>query len=123
MVPWLIIELLSQRKVSLSELVFERKRRFPSSGEINFKVSDTESCLRHVKEVCSLGATYIDELDGLSVSFEDWRFNLRKSNTEPLVRLNLETIGNKALLKEKVQELENVINQYVTKVGKQKKFN
>ena len=88
MIPWLLVwQLLSQKNLPLSGLISDRKSRFPSSGELNFTVSDTEKCLRSVRDLFS-DAISIEEIDGLSVNFETWRFNLRKSNTEPLVRLN-----------------------------------
>ena len=102
MIPWLLIwEFLSRERINLAELIVERKNRFPSSGEINFSVIDTEKCIQNVKNVLIAEAINIDELDGLSMSFDDWRFNLRKSNTEPLVRLNIETKGDEVLLKNK----------------------
>jgi len=110
MIPWLLIwEFLSQNKILLSKLVSQRKRQFPSSGEINFKVSDAKNCMRLVKDFYSDIAKVIDEFDGLSMCFDDWRFNLRKSNTEPLVRLNIETKANKKLLQIKTKELTNFI--------------
>ncbi len=110
MIPWLLIwEFLSQNKILLSELVSQRKRQFPSSGEINFKVSDAKNCMRLVKDFYSDIAQVIDDFDGLSMCFDDWRFNLRKSNTEPLVRLNIETRANKKLLQMKTKELTNFI--------------
>ena len=99
MIPWLLVwQLLSQKNLPLSGLISDRKSRFPSSGELNFTVSDTEKCLRSVRDLFS-DAISIEEIDGLSVNFETWRFNLRKSNTEPLVRLNVETRGDHQLLK------------------------
>ena len=110
MIPWIIIwELLSQSKASLFELFLERKKCFPSSGEINFSVLDTASKLKQVKEIYFADAKAIDEIDGLSIYFDRWRFNLRQSNTEPLVRLNVETRGDEELLKEKVKELKAIL--------------
>ena len=95
MIPWLMTwQLLSETKSTLSELIDRRKSLFPSSGELNFIVSDAVKCLQRVKYSFLSDATFIDELDGLSMSFESWRFNLRRSNTEPLVRLNIETRGD-----------------------------
>ena len=112
MIPWLLIwELLSEKKVRLSELILERKARFPSSGELNFTVLDVDDCLKTVQDSYAKNALNIDSLDGLSMSFDNWRLNLRKSNTEPLVRLNIETKGDAFLLKEKTKELKNLIKK------------
>ena len=113
MIPWLLTwELLSQTSHRLNELIKEQKSSFPSSGEINFEVSDTKSCLQQVRKLYSANASTIDLLDGLSMSFENWRFNLRQSNTEPLVRLNVETRGDELLLREKKEELESILTNF-----------
>ena len=112
MIPWLLIwELISKTGKSLGALLAECRETFPSSGEQNFKVSDAAHCLNAVKTQYQDGAEQIDELDGISMEFKDWRFNLRKSNTEPLVRLNVETRGNKDLLDQKAQELIALITR------------
>ena len=111
-IPWLLIwERLSTSNLSLSDLISERKNRFPSSGEINFAVANVSACIEKVRNQFAAKAVSIDELDGLSMSFDTWRFNLRKSNTEPLVRLNIEARGDHVLLKEKVDELKMLIGQ------------
>ena len=111
-IPWLLVwEHLSKTNCSLSDLIAERRNCFPSSGELNFKVSNASSCIERVKKHFTSHAASIDELDGLSMSFETWRFNLRKSNTEPLVRLNVESKGDHILLKAQTEELKNLINQ------------
>ena len=111
-IPWLLIwELLSLSDILLSELISERSNRFPSSGELNFTVPNAVNCIKRVQNHFVSKAISIDELDGLSMSFGTWRFNLRKSNTEPLVRLNVETRGDAALLKEKANELTLLIKQ------------
>ena len=85
MIPWLLIwQLISEEKTRLSELVSEMKNRFPSSGELNFKVSNPANCLKILESVYAADADSIDYLDGLSVTFSNWRFNLRQSNTDPL---------------------------------------
>ena len=89
----------------------KQKNRFPSSGELNFKLSNTGSCIERVRQHFVPKAASVDELDGLSMSFDNWRFNIRISNTEPLVRLNVETRGDRALLKEKTEELKILINK------------
>ena len=110
MIPWLLTwELLSQTSHRLNHLISQQKSSFPSSGEINFKVANSTICLQYVKEFYSADAHSIDDLDGLSMSFENWRFNLRQSNTEPLVRLNVETKGDELLLREKTEELESIL--------------
>ena len=110
MIPWLMVwKLLSKKKTSLAELTAARKFLYPSSGEINFKVLDPSYFIKMLKELFVDSATSIDELDGLSVSFENWRFNLRKSNTEPLLRLNVEARGDVQLLNEKTDQLKSLI--------------
>ncbi len=110
MIPWLMIwELISKRKSSLSSLIKDCHIKFPSSGEINFSVNDATACLNAVKKHYSIQAKSVDYTDGLSLTFEKWRFNLRRSNTEELVRLNIETRGDKLLLSKKTSELHNFI--------------
>ena len=110
MIPWLVVwELLSKSNLSMADLISDRKRKFPSSGELNFSVSNPTKCIKMVKNFFLKEATKVDEFDGLSISFENWRFNLRLSNTEPLVRLNVETKGDQLLLKEKIENLKNLI--------------
>ena len=90
-IPWLLVwEHLSVSNRSLSELISERRDRFPSSGELNFTLPNVEACIERVQNHFVSRATSIDEIDGLSMSFDTWRFNLRKSNTEPLVRVNID---------------------------------
>ena len=103
-----------KEKLPLSEVIANRKSRFVSSGELNFTVSDAANCLNTLKTSLAPDALLTDDLDGLSMSFENWRFNLRQSNTEPLVRLNVETRGDLLLLQEKTQELKNFIKKCVT---------
>ena len=111
-IPWLLVwEYLSLSNFSLSDLIAKQKNRFPSSGELNFKVANAVSCIEKVQEHFVSKAALINELDGLSMSFDNWRFNLRKSNTEPLVRLNVETRGDHSLLKEKTEELKTLIKK------------
>ena len=110
MIPWLLIwELISKTDKSLGALLSECRENFPSSGEQNFKVSDATLCLDTAKAKYKDTAECVDELDGISMEFKDWRFNLRKSNTEPLVRLNVEARGNKVLLEQKAEELIELI--------------
>jgi phosphomannomutase len=91
MIPWLLVaELIGRRGRRLSQLVESRRARFPSSGEINFRLADPAAAIARVADALSPEALERDETDGLSLTFADWRFNLRPSNTEPLVRLNVE---------------------------------
>ena len=109
-IPWLLVwEYLSTSNSSLLDLISEKKDCFPSSGELNFTVLDAQTCIERVQNHFVTEATAIEEIDGLSMSFDTWRFNLRKSNTEPLVRLNIETRGDRVLLKEKTEELKTLI--------------
>ena len=84
-------------------------RPIPSSGEMNFTISDADACLTRAEEVYGATALSVDHLDGVSIAHEDWRMNLRKSNTEPLVRLNIETRGAPDLLREKTDEVTQLI--------------
>ena len=106
MIPWLLVlELLSQADgKSLSELMQERMAKYPCSGEINSKVKDADEALARIEtEYGPQGK--VTKIDGLSVEFSNWRFNLRKSNTEPVIRLNVETRNDEMLMKNKTQEL------------------
>jgi phosphomannomutase len=113
MIPWLVLgQLLSESGQPLSELVGERMRLFPASGEINSKLTDAGAAIEAVKARYVPGALNVDYTDGLSVEFKEWRFNLRSSNTEPLVRLNVESRGDAALMNEKTQEILALLRQY-----------
>lgn len=106
MIPWLLmIELLSRKGKTLAELLSERMRLYPSSGETNYKIDDPDAAIARLIERYEPQAESRDDLDGVSLSFGNWRFNLRKSNTEPVVRLNLESDGDAALVAEKQAEL------------------
>ncbi len=108
MIPWLLISaLLSQKETKLSTLVADRIAAFPVSGEINNRVDDPDEVIARIEEKYGDGEK--DYTDGLSIAFPLFRFNIRKSNTEPLLRLNVETKGNAALLKEKTTELLSMI--------------
>jgi phosphomannomutase len=110
MIPWLLVaELLCTRKQPLSELVGECIRAFPSSGEINLKVSDAADVLHRVESIYAGDARLVDFTDGLSVVLGNWRFNLRASNTEPVIRLNVESRGDEALMQRKTEELLKLI--------------
>lgn len=115
MIPWLLVlELLQQRGRKLSELLAERLDMYPCSGEINSKVASTESASRLAEYVEAQYADGVrDYTDGLSVAYPGWRFNLRKSNTEPVIRLNVEVAGDKKLLQEKTDELLQMIRSEI----------
>ena len=107
MIPWLLIaELISRRNQSLADLVAGYKSAFPSSGEINFTLSNPATAIARVRAAYEPRATHVDEMDGLSLELGDWRFNLRSSNTEPVVRLNVESRGQPALLAERVAAIK-----------------
>jgi len=105
MIPWLLVlELLSKSGKALSALMKERMEQYPCSGEINSKVKDADEVLARIEtEYGSRGQ--ITKIDGLSVDFDDWRFNLRKSNTEPVIRLNVESRHDENLMRTKTREL------------------
>lgn len=106
MIPWmLIIELLSNLNCNLSDLISERKRNYPTLGELNRKVEDPDKVINVVYQVFKADAIKIDTVDGLSMEFDNWRFNLRKSNTESLLRLNLESRGNIELMKAMTEQI------------------
>jgi phosphomannomutase len=106
MIPWLLVaELVSRAGRPLSALVEERMAAFPASGEINRSIADPPAVLAAVEARLRGDALTIDHTDGLSMEFAEWRFNLRASNTEPLVRLNVESRGDAALMQAKTDEL------------------
>ena len=110
MIPWLLIaELMSVKEKKLSELVGERIDAYPCSGEINTTVKNGEATLTKIKEYFSELNPVIDLTDGVSLDFDSWRMNIRISNTEPLLRLNIETKGDRDLLHEKVVEVSLLI--------------
>ena len=106
MIPWLLVaELISTSGKSLSELVGERMAKYPASGEINRQVQDAQATLQVLHDHYSPGALAVDDVDGHSFEFADWRFNIRMSNTEPVVRLNVESRGDEELMREKTAEV------------------
>jgi len=110
MIPWLlIVELLSTSGKPLSELVADRMQAFPCSGEINFRVDDAKGSVARVLAHYEAMAPKLDFTDGVSADFPEWRFNLRSSNTEPLLRLNVETRGDAALLQRRTDEITALI--------------
>ena len=112
MIPWLlVVGLISASGKPLSTLVSECMAAFPSSGEINSKIEDPQSAINAVEAHFSESADDVDHTDGLSMSFENWRFNLRMSNTEPVVRLNVESRADKALMETKTKLLLSLLKQ------------
>jgi phosphomannomutase len=110
MIPWLLIaELVSTTGRSLSQLVSECMAAYPASGEINNTVDNPAELLQRIESIYSSAAISIDHVDGLSVEYGDWRFNLRMSNTEPVVRLNVESRNNVELMQKKTKELLKLI--------------
>ena len=106
MIPWLLVtRIMSERSLPLSALVDERMALFPASGEINRRVDDAAEVLERIERAYADGAVRIDHVDGLSVEHPQWRFNLRASNTEPLLRLNVESRGDQALMRARTDEL------------------
>lgn len=106
MIPWLLVaENISVSGKPLSQLVGARMKRFPVSGEINRKVKNAQMVVAEIEKHFVTEGTVVDYTDGLSVEYDDWRFNLRMSNTEPLIRLNVESRGDVGLMQEKTEEL------------------
>ncbi|MRI34290.1 phosphomannomutase CpsG [Endozoicomonas sp. OPT23] len=112
MIPWLLVaELMSRKNKPLSALVEERIALFPSSGEINSKLDDAPAAIARVLADYQADALDIDHTDGISLDMGTWRFNLRSSNTEPVVRLNVESRGSVALMKEKTSEILSILRR------------
>ena len=110
MIPWLlVIELMSRTGKPISELVAERIAAYPSSGEVNFRLNDPKASIAKVVAAFAGSAADRDETDGISLSFADWRFNLRSSNTEPVVRLNIEAKANRDLVHAKLDEITKLL--------------
>ncbi|MFK7886950.1 MAG: phosphomannomutase [Gammaproteobacteria bacterium] len=106
MIPWLlVVELMSRANSGLAELVSARQALFPASGEINRRLDDPAASIKAVLDRYENDAIAVGRMDGISVEFEDWRFSLRSSNTEPLVRLNVESRGDQALMQAKTAEI------------------
>ncbi|USH03258.1 phosphomannomutase CpsG [Grimontia kaedaensis] len=111
MIPWLLItELLSVKNMKLSETVSDHINAFPSSGEINCKLDEPEKAIDAVLKIYKNDAIDINEIDGISLEFDNWRFNLRTSNTEPVVRLNVESRGCSKLLLNNTEKLLRILN-------------
>jgi len=112
MIPWLLIaQLVSESGRSLADWVEDRMAAYPCSGEINFKVADAKAAVARVMEHFAAQSPALDHTDGISADFGDWRFNLRSSNTEPLLRLNVEARGDAALMQARTDDISRLIQQ------------
>ncbi len=111
MIPWMLVaELISASGKSLSQLVGERMAMYPASGEINRQVADADATLAALFDRYADSALAVDKTDGYCFEYDDWRFNIRMSNTEPVVRLNVESRANEALMLEKTTEILGIID-------------
>jgi phosphomannomutase len=110
MIPWLLVaSLLSKQGQPLSALVGDMIAAYPVSGEINSVVGDADAVIKKIESIYSDGEK--DYTDGLSIAYDEYRFNIRKSNTEPVLRLNVESRGDKSLMEQKTAELLDVIGE------------
>ena len=113
MIPWLLVtQIMSKASQPLSSLTSERMQQYPISGEINVKVKNPIELLERIKEQYLEQSVSIDDLDGYSFDLSSWRFNLRMSNTEPLVRLNVESRADRELLMKKTDEILDFIEKF-----------
>lgn len=112
-IPWLLVaELMSAEGKTLSEMVSDRMQKFPCSGEINRTVNNPSAILASIKEHYQGDDAVIETVDGLSMGFADWRFNVRMSSTEPVLRLNVESRGDTVLMENKTEELLGLVEKY-----------
>ena len=110
MIPWLLLaEMISSQNTTLAALVDERIARYPVSGEINSEVADPRAAIERVQAHFADLPHEIDRADGVGMDFGDWRFNLRASNTEPLLRLNVEARGDEALMARRRDEILGLV--------------
>ena len=106
MIPWLLVaELLCLKNTSLKALVADRQAAFPASGEINRKLKNAPEAIALIRERYEPSAAHVDTTDGISIEYPDWRFNLRSSKTEPVVRLNVESKADTVLMNSKTEEI------------------
>lgn len=113
MIPWLLVaQILSRSGQPLSRLVGERIALFPVSGELNYRVPDARATIAAFDSRYAPQALKVDRTDGISYEFEQWRFNLRTSNTEPLIRLNVEARGSEELMRSKTDELFTLLESH-----------
>ena len=114
MIPWLLVsEIMSASDKHLSELVGERMALFPASGEINRALNDPATAISKIENAYVGRALMTNYTDGLSMEFESWRFNLRSSNTEPVVRLNVESRGDDALMRAMTFDILSILDTFV----------
>jgi phosphomannomutase len=112
MIPWLlVVEMMCRERKLLSQLVGERMRKFPASGEINRTLQDPSRAISAIEKRYKPESVCVDYTDGLSIEYADWRFNLRMSNTEPLARLNVESRGDQRLMEQKTAEILACLDQ------------
>jgi len=112
MIPWLLVaQLMSQRNQPLSALVDGCMQRYPASGEINRRLSDPAAAIAAVLQHFQGESLARDNTDGLSLELPDWRLNLRSSNTEPVLRLNVESRGDQTLMETKTAEILSIIDR------------
>ncbi len=113
MIPWILVaEMMSQQNKTIAELVDARIKAYPCSGEINTTVPDAQKVISSIKDYYLKLDPKIDETDGVGMDFGKWRFNIRCSNTEPLLRLNVESRSDQKLMEEKTKELMDKISQF-----------
>lgn len=113
MIPWLMVTaLICASGQSLSTLVSERIERFPASGEINRRLADPQGAIAEVERRFAAQATAVDRTDGLSLEFPDWRFNLRSSNTEPVLRLNVEARGDAERMRRMTKVVLGIVDSF-----------
>lgn len=106
MIPWLLVsEMLCVKELSLTDLVKQRMQAFPASGEINNTLDNAKEAIEKIRKAYESEVSSTDFTDGVSIEFDDWRFNLRSSNTEPVVRLNVESKNNTKLMNDKTSEI------------------
>ncbi len=116
MIPWLLVtEILSKRGGALSEMVSSRIAAYPSSGEINSQIENPEEAIQRVQNHYGSNAINIDYTDGISLEFDQWRFSLRCSNTEPVVRLNVEARGDFEMMVKKTKEVLLLLRQGIAR--------
>ena len=110
MIPWLLLAAtMSRTGKTLAALVADMQRRYPASGEINLKLADARVALDQVRAAFGAGALSIDDTDGVSIEHAQWRVNVRASNTEPVVRVNVESRGDEALMRERTEAVLGVL--------------
>jgi phosphomannomutase len=113
MIPWLLVtQILGETGMPLSALVGERIGLFPVSGELNYRVPDARATIAAFEARYGATALKVDRTDGISYEFSDWRFNLRTSNTEPLIRLNVEARRSEQLMRSKTDELFDLLKSH-----------